>query len=128
MHNFPQFTRSTIWGEFASVGQLFSREVLWWGGNCSGSIFLRDNCPGAIVLGAIFHGDNYPRGKLSGEAIIQGALIQGAVSGGQFFSGGIVPEVESTLSADLLSKAQATHRFKFRCAHKVVKKEGLHMV
>ena len=30
-------------------------------------------------------------------------------------------------SADLLSKAQTTHPFKFCCANRIVKKEGFHM-
>ena len=93
-------------GEFFG-GQFSSGTIVWgqlsWAQFSMGEIILGGNCP-------------------------ERQLSMGQLSGGQFFSGAIVPEAESTLSADLFNKAQATHPFKFRCAHKVVKKEGFHMV
>ena len=47
MHSFPQFTSSNL----LEWGQLFSRKMLWYGGNFPGGNFPRDNYPGAIFLG-----------------------------------------------------------------------------
>ena len=87
MYNFPQFTHSTIWGEFASVGQLFSREVLWRGGNFSGVNFPRGqlsggNCPGRnfpwekLSSGETVRRDNYPWGSYPGDNFSRGQLSQ----------------------------------------------------
>ena len=61
IHSFPQFTGSTLWEEFAWVGQFFSREILWWGAivtGGAGAVFLGGK--GAIV-----------RGKFSSGAVVR---------------------------------------------------------
>lgn len=62
MHSSPQFILSIFWENLLECGQLFSGEILWWGGNCR-----RGNCPGggAINREAIIHEGNYPGGNFS---------------------------------------------------------------
>ena len=56
MHSFPQFSRSTLWGEFVWVGTIIYGENFMVGGQFSSeAIILGGNCPGG----------NFPRGQLS---------------------------------------------------------------
>ena len=45
--------------------QLFSREILRWGGNCPGVIFLGGNCPGGNYSESNHPVGNFARGQLS---------------------------------------------------------------
>ena len=45
MHGFPQFTRSTLWGELAWVGTIIFVGILMVWGQSSGVIFLVGNGP-----------------------------------------------------------------------------------
>ena len=75
MHSFPQFTRSTLWGEFAWVGAIIFE----------GNFLVR----GQFSSGQLSGGG----GQLSTGEIVQGAIIRGQssrrqLSGGEQFSSG----------------------------------------
>ena len=76
MHSFPQFTCSTLWGEFAWVGAIiFEGNFLVRGQFSSGQL---SGGGGQLSMGEIVQG-----------AIIRGAIIQEAIIwGGAIFLGG----------------------------------------
>ena len=113
MHSFPQFTRSTLSGEFTWVGAIifggnfivrgqfsggqFSSGTIILGGNCLGGNYLGSNHPGVNCQGvnypgatareAIFLWGNYPRGQLSGGQLSGEQSSRGQSSRGQLSGG-----------------------------------------
>ena len=79
-------------GSLLEWGQLFSRGILWWGGNCLGDSFPWGQfSSGAIVQGAIFLGENWVGAIIRGLGQSpRGQSSSGQVSGGQFSSGTVV--------------------------------------
>ena len=98
MHSFPQFTRSTLSGEFAWV-----RTIIFWedfmvrglfsGGKfSSGKIIIGGNCPVGHCLGTIFLGDNcQEKGAIIWGAITQWSTISGPIIQGEIYLGGNCP-------------------------------------
>ena len=77
MHSFPQFTRSTLWGEFAWVGAIIFE----------GNFLVRWQFSSGQLSGG-GRGGSYPRGKLSRGQLSGGQSSRRQLSGGEQFSSG----------------------------------------
>ena len=78
MHSFPQFTRSTLWGEFAWVGAIIFE----------GNFLVRWQFSSGQLSGG-GEGGQLSTGEIVQGAIIRGAIIQEAIIwGGAIFLGG----------------------------------------
>ena len=91
MFSFLQFTRSTLWGEFAWVVTIifkgnFMMRTQFSGrrGQFSSGVIVGE----AIYLGDNFPGGNHPGGNFPGEAIMGGEVL----GGGAIFLGGNCPD------------------------------------